>query len=214
MIKKEIKVLGDIYGSGIYVFCDDKGDIKYVGSSIEINNRLSTHKQNLQKGKYKENNKSVIQGLYDAGLLTFKVIKIVKTLDELRQMNNEEKKILLDVLAELEEHYIKIYSKEYKLCNIHKHITKASSNRDNDTTIKRRNSNLGTKNPNVKFSEELIRNIIWFKQQGYKPSKILDILVDKGINIKAPYLSLIGVTKWVQCNNRGLEPLWYTRKVS
>lgn len=86
-------------------------------------------------------------------------------------------------------------------------IRKWSSNKDNTTTYKRRKANRGSKNPNNKYDSELIANVIWLKQNGLKPRKIVELLFKHDIDINKKYISQIGVKKWIY--TEAIKPTWY-----
>ena len=58
-------------------------------------------------------------------------------------------------------------------------------------------SNICENNPNCKYSEDIIANILWLKINGYKPKEIAKIMSKIGVDIKNTYISQIGTVKWI-----------------
>jgi hypothetical protein len=109
---------------------------------------------------------------------------------------------LQEGLSVLENLYIDIYKDT--IINKQMSVTKHSSNRDYTSTLKRRASNEGMNNPNNKYHEDLIANVLYLKLRGHKPIQIPEMLL-KNENIEITnkgYISQIGISKWVN-----LEPI-------
>lgn len=193
------KVEGNINGMGIYCFKDINGKILYVGSGM-MNDRLQTHLYNLKRGLYENSNKKVLQHTYNCENLIFEVVHFSENNTTYLNGTNEERKAIQESLETLEQFYVNLYKDT--ICNLHKKITKTSSSPNRLTTYKRRKANLGSKNPNVKYSEKMISEILYLKQNGYKPKEISKIIEDNyKIDIKRTYISKLGVEKWIH-----LEP--------
>lgn len=193
------KVEGNINGMGIYCFKDINGKILYVGSGM-MNDRLQTHLYNLKRGLYENSNKKVLQHTYNCGNLIFEVLHFSKNNTTYLNGTNEERKAIQESLEILEQFYVNLYKDT--ICNLHKKITKTSSSPNRLITYKRRKANLGSKNPNAKYNEKMIAEILWLKQNDYRPKEISKIIEDNyKIDIKKTYISSIGVQKWIH-----LEP--------
>ncbi len=193
------KVKGNINGMGIYCFKDINGKILYVGSGM-MNDRLQTHLYNLKRGLYENSNKKVLQHTYNCGNLIFEVVHFSENNTTYLNGTNEERKAIQESLETLEQFYVNLYKDT--ICNLHKRITKTSSSPNRLTTYKRRKANLGSKNPNAKYNEKMIAEILWLKQNDYRPKEISKIIEDNyKIDIKKTYISSIGVQKWIH-----LEP--------
>jgi|GEM_PF-1224642 len=195
-MKNKMEIIGDIYCAGIYgMRCRNSNNYLYIGSSIEINDALSRHLYFLKRGLYEDTNKTILQFKYDYDDLVFEVIK-TSCFDKVNEMNQTEKDNLQKELSVLEKFYINLYKKT--VCNSQKSVTKHSSNRDEFTTVKRQNANKGELNPNVKYTEEQVCNILYFKENGFKAKEIKEIMNNEFyININVPYISSIGNTKWI-----------------
>jgi hypothetical protein len=120
-------------------------------------------------------------------------------------MTSEEKIALQKALSTLEEMYIKLYEKS--ICNSQKSVTKHSSNHNSFSTYKRRIANSGEKNPRVVYDEALVSNILYLKQIGIKPKKIIELLLEHDIKVTNAYISRLGVDRWVYLEP--LKPEWY-----
>mgnify|MGYP001226933805 CR=1 FL=1 len=190
-MKSKMEVKGEIKVAGVYQMATRAGKVLYVGSSIEIGNALTRHNYNLKRGKYADTNKRVLQEAYDRDDLIFEVIHKSAFNNEVRNMNIDQKENLQLALGVLEEFYINL-NKE-TICNQQKTVHMRSSNKDKYSTIKRSKANLGSKNPNVKYSEKILAEILWMKLYGYKPRKIAEFYKD----IPQNYISCIGITKWI-----------------
>jgi hypothetical protein len=191
----DIKVIGNIYGMGVYCFKDKDGEIVYVGSGM-MNDRLSNYKTQFANNKYKGTNKEVLQDLYNKGDLTFEVLHYSENNSEYINGSKEFKKAIQQSLEVLEQFYYNLYKDTCcnKITNIHKWSTSPSE----DTTAKRSEINKGSNNPNSKYNEELVCNVLYLKNKGVKPRVIKDIIYQEfGIDISSHYIYCIGNTKWV-----------------
>lgn len=192
------EVIGNIYGMGIYCFkCND--EVLYVGSGM-LNDRLQAHLFGMKRGKYEGTNKDILQRLYNIGELSFEVLHFSENNSTYINGTDKERKAIQQALETLEQFYVNLYADS--ICNQVRKITKSSSSPNKLTTYKRRLANQGSNNPNVKYSEELISNILWMKLEGYKPRHIVKILEEQGIEIGTGYVSLVGISKWIY-----LEPI-------
>lgn len=192
------EVVGNIYGMGIYCFkCND--EVLYVGGGM-INDRLQSHLFGMKRGKYEGTNKDILQRKYNIGELSFEVLHFSENNSTYINGTDKERKVIQQALEVLEQFYVNLYADS--ICNQVRKITKSSSSPNKLTTYKRRQANTGSKNPNVKYSEELISNILWMKLKGYKPRHIVKILEAQGIDINKSYISNVGITKWIY-----LEPI-------
>ena len=196
MSKKEVKVEGNIYGAGVYCFVtEEDGEVLYVGSSLEMNDALSRHLFHLKKNNYYDTNKRALQLAYDREDLTFWVLNFAADSEYIRDCSKKDKAEMQNYIGILEEYCIDYY--EETVCNLQKYVTKHSSNKNKVTSYKRRMSNIAENNPNCKYSEEIIANIIWLKINGYKPKEIAKIMSKIGVDIKNSYISQIGTVKWI-----------------
>lgn len=195
MSKKNIEVVGNIYGAGVYCFATEDNEVLYVGSSLEINDALSRHLFHLKKNNYYDSNKRPLQLAYDREDLVFCVLDFSAESDYIRMCSKADKEEMQNYLSILEEYYIDLY--EETVCNFQKTVTKHSSNKNKVTSYKRRMSNIAENNPNCKYSEDIIANILWLKINGYKPKEIAKIMSKIGVDIKNSYISQIGTVKWI-----------------
>lgn len=193
MINK-MKIEGNIYTPGVYgMKIAGTEEYLYIGSSIEINDAFSRHGYFLKRGLYTDTNKAILQEKYDIGVLEFVVIKESEHKHLVKDMSVGKKEDLQKALSTLEQFYINLY--KTTVCNVQKSVTKHSSNRDGLSTYKRRKANIGTRNPNVKYDERIIAEILWLKLNGYKPKEIEKLYEE--IGIKSRYIVNIGLTRWI-----------------
>lgn len=204
-MKSKMEVQGNIYQAGVYGIKTRDEKILYVGSSIEINDALSRHLYNLKRGNYNDTNKRILQDSYDRGDLIFFIIRESALNSEIGNMSIKEKEAVQESLSVLEQFYINLYKDT--VCNKHKRVTKSSSNHDKETTMKRRQANSGNKNPNSKYDETMIAEILWFKENNYK-CKDIEEIIEKHYNIKvkSTYIWNLGVHKWINLESK--KPEW------
>lgn len=196
MSKKGIEVDGNIYGAGVYCFITKESkEVLYVGSSLEMNDALSRHLFHLKKNNYYDTNKRALQLAYDREDLTFWVLNFAADSEYIRDCSKKDKAEMQNYIGILEEYCIDYY--EETVCNLQKYVTKHSSNKNKVTSYKRRMSNIAENNPNCKYSEDIIANILWLKINGYKPKEIAKIMSKIGVDIKNNYISQIGTVKWI-----------------
>ncbi|MCB2340885.1 hypothetical protein [Clostridium estertheticum] len=209
-MKNKMEVIGNIYQAGVYGMkvVGTEGYL-YLGSGIEINDCLSRHTYFLKRGLYEDTNKSILQEKYDLGILVFEVIKESENSELVKDMSAKQKESLQIALGTLEQFYISLYKDT--ACNKQKGVTKHSSNKDEFSTIKRSKSNTGSNNPNSRYTEEIISNILWLKIEGYKAKEIMGMLKDQGIDIRSNYINQLGLTKWIKANAK--KPMWINEKV-
>lgn len=206
-MKNKMVVIGDIYCAGVYSISEkESGIVRYIGSSLECNDALSRHLHYLKRGLYKGTNKALLGELYDLNELLFTVIHKSELDEKIKDMSLKDKNSVNESLSVLEKMYIDLYKDT--VVNSQLSVKRHSSNQSKITTFKRRKSQIGSKNANVKYSEELIANILYLKIEGYKPKKILELLLENDINtdIKSTYLSSIGITKWLFIDP--IKPSW------
>lgn len=195
MSKKNLEIVGNIYGAGVYCFATEDNEVLYVGSSLEINDALSRHLFHLKKSNYYDSNKRALQLAYDREDLVFCVLNFSADNEYIRNCSKADKAEMQNYLGILEEYYIDYY--EETVCNLQKYVTKHSSNRSKVTSYKRRMSNVGENNPACKYSEDIIANILWLKINGYKAKEIAKIMSKIGVDIKDNYINNIGTTRWI-----------------
>ncbi len=195
-MKSKMIVKGEVTVAGVYEMATKDGVILYNGSALEVNDALSRHLYSLKRGYYMETNKRPLQEAYDREDLVFYVIHVSAHNDEVRNMTEQQKEDLQKALGVLEQFNIRL--NKDTVCNSHMSVTKHSSNKNKMSTYKRRMANRGTLNPNTKYSELIIAEILWLKLNGYKPSEIVEYYKD----INQKYISSIGITKWIH-----LEPI-------
>jgi len=188
-----MEIKGDIYCAGVYGM-REKGSDKYlyIGSGLEINDCLSRHLYFLKRGLYADKKKAILQEKYDLQELVFEVIK-ESCHTKISEMSKEEKENLNKALSVLEQFYIEMYKDS--VCNTQKVVNRTSSNRDELSTIKRKRANIGSNNPNSRYNEMVISNILWLKMNGYKAKEIEEMYKD--IGIRGSYIYLIGAYKWI-----------------
>lgn len=197
-MKNKMEVKGDIYIAGVYAMVQkDEEKVLYVGSALECNDALSRHLHYLKRGLYTGTNKEVLQKEYDLNNLEFVILKQSEFTDKVSEMGIKDRKNVQKSLEVLEQFYYNL--NKDTACNSHKIIRKHSSNKNGVSTFRRRQANLGTKNPNAKYEEELIRNIIWLKENTeLKNKEISELILDKlEVEIKPAYIAAIGNTKWI-----------------
>lgn len=182
-MKNKIKVIGNIYAPGVYYLETTEGKVLYVGSGQEMNDCLSRHLYYLKRGLYKDTNKEILQNEYDKGNLIFRVALCGDRLDDFELGIAEQKHIKLNIDT---------------ICNKQTTVKRHTSNKNELSTYKRVESNRGENNPNNKYSEELISEILWLKMNGYKPRQIAKYYKD----INTSYISSIGVSKWIYLKPR------------
>ncbi len=205
-MKSKMIVEGNIYVAGVYQMRTKNGVVLYVGSSIEINDALSSrHLYNLKRGKYADTNKRILQDAYDREDLIFEVIHKSAFADEVRNMTMQQKEDLQKALSVIEQFNIEL--NKATVCNKQRTVTKHSSSPNKLTTYKRRQANTGVNNPNNKYDSEIIANILYLKEKGLKPKKIVELLLEHDIDIKSSYISQLGVKKWIYTNP--IKPVWY-----
>lgn len=205
MISKEILVQGNIYIAGVYAIGTKEGKVLYIGSSIECNDALSRHLYNLKRNYYADSNKRPLQEAYDREDLVFKIIHESAHADEVRNMTLQQKEDLQKALGVLEEFHIGLNN---TVCNKMRKIAKWSTSPTPETTLKRKKANTGSKNPNVKYDEELVANIMFLKEKGFKPREIVEMLLEHDIEVHNNYISQIGVYKWIHLESK--KPEWYS----
>lgn len=200
-MRNKMNILGNIYCYGAYYMKENckNGKVLYCGSG-EINDCLSRHLYFLKRGLYLNTNKAILQEKYDKNELSFEVLHESESKENYKNMSDKEKESLQKAMSVLEQFYIDLYKDT--ICNCQMTVKRHSSNRDKLSTIKRHNANIGSKNPNARYSEKIISSVLWLKQNGYKPKEISKIIEDNyKIDIKKTYISSIGVQKWIH-----LEP--------
>ncbi len=210
-MKNKMEVQGNIYQAGVYGIKTKDEKVLYIGSSIEINDALSRHLYNLKRGNYMDNNKRTLQEAYDREDLIFYIIRSSALNGEINSMIIKEKEAVQESLSVLEQFYINLYKDT--VCNKHKRVTKCSSNHNEETTLKRRQANIGNKNPNVKYDEDMIAEILWFKENNYK-CKDIEEIIEKHYNIKVKsnYIYQIGIDKWINLISK--KPKWINDYIS
>ncbi len=209
-MKNKMEVIGNIYQAGVYgIRVKGEEGCIYVGSALEINDALSRHVYYLKRGLYADTNKAKLQEYYDMDSLEFIILHESEQKDKIRNMSTEEKENLDAAMSVLEVFYINLYKDT--VCNKQKGVTKHSSNKDEFSTIRRSKSNIGANNPNSKYTEELISNILWLKIEGYKAKNIMEILKEKGIDIRSQYINQIGLTKWIYA--QAVKPTWIEKDI-
>ncbi|KNY26344.1 hypothetical protein [Pseudobacteroides cellulosolvens] len=192
----KMKVVGNIYCAGVYgMRLKGSQEYIYVGSAIEINDALSRHNYYLKRGLYNNTNKQILQYYFDLEELIFEVIHESEH-KKVKEMSFQEKENLHKALSVLEKFYIEMYRSS--CCNTQNEVSKHSSNKDMSTTIKRQKVNSGSNNPNSKYKNKIIAEILWLKINGYKPKQIAEFYKD----VNKGYISQIGITKWIH-----LEPI-------
>ncbi len=197
---KEVK--GNIYGLGIYgLKANDK--MLYIGSG-QMNDRMSSHLYFLKRDLYKDTNKEILQDYYNMGELEFEVLHFSEHNSEYENMSVQQKESLQEALGTLEQLYINLYKDT--ICNKQKTVKKHSSNKNKSTTFRRRRANMGANNPNRKYDENLIAEILWLKENGYKPKQVEIMLEKKGVDISNTYISALGVKKWIHLEPK--KPNW------
>lgn len=207
-MKNKMIVEGNIYVAGVYTM-STQNKVIYIGSSLECNDALSRHVYNCKRGYYTDSNKKELQLAYDRGDLTFKVIKESASSGQVKNMNNAEKENLQESLSMLEQFYIGVFKDT--VCNKQMFVRKHSSNKDKNTTLLRREANLGINNPRAKADEKMIANILFLKECGLKPREIVSLLAKQGIGVKNTYISRIGLDRWIHIKSEC--PEWYKKTI-
>lgn len=201
----KMKVLGNIYVAGVYAMTTKAGVILYVGSALEVNDALSRHLFNLKRGHYINTNKRPLQLAYDREDIIFKVIHVSAHNDEVRNMTIQQKEDLQKALGVIEEFNIQL--NKNTVCNKMIKVSKWSTSPNEETTKKRRIANTGINNPHCRYDEELIANILWLKENRFKPKEIVEILLEHDIEVNRSYISALGVQKWIYLQSK--KPSWF-----
>lgn len=160
---------------GIYGLIDKENDYIYLGQSADISRRWSNHGSYLKKNehRYKE-----IQNAYNKGVLGWTILE----------------ECLEEELADREDWWFKNAPKMgYIVVNKQKFGKK--EHRVKDTSLMQK-AQTGSNNPNCRYDEELIQNVIWMKDNGYSAKEIIEILLEHDIEMNKNYVYLIGKTKW------------------
>lgn len=148
---------GNVNVCGIYAIKTMQGKIKYVGGAVECNDAYSRHEHFLSTGEYAYTNKHPLQVLFNTENLIFTVLKTCK----------EEE------LDALETKYIKMF--EDTIVNSDKKGKRRKSKPTSEETERRRNANLGEKNPhNTKLSAKDVKEIKKMLKDGIKQSTLAD----------------------------------------
>ena len=191
-MKNKMNVIGTINCAGVYVLKDmATGEIKYIGSSVECNDALSRHLHYLKRGQYKDTNKALLQEIYDRETLVFEVLHRSEESEVVKNMSAIDKENLQIALSTLENFYIDLYKDT--IVNSQMSVKKHSSNKNSLSTFLRRRSNTGKLNPNNKYSETVISEILWLKLNGYNTNEISEFYKD----VSKTYIPSIGVSKWI-----------------
>lgn len=195
-MKSKLIVKGEINVAGVYEMATKDGVVLYDGSAIEVNDALSRHLYNFKRGYYMDTNKRPLQEAYDREDLVFYVIHKSAHNDEVRNMTTQQREDLQKALGVIEQ--LNIELNKDTICNKMKKVSKFTTSPNKLTTYKRRNANLGSKNPNNRFDEKMISEVLWLKLNGYKPKDIERLIKDNyNIDIRSSYISAIGVQKWI-----------------
>lgn len=203
-IKKLLEELTSVKGAGIYALkCHD--EILYIGSSQEMGDARTRHNSNLKYNRYLNTNKDKIQQLYNKGEnIEFIVLHRSAHNEELKSMNKEQKKSLQKALSVLEQLFINLYKDT--IVNKQSTVKRHSSNRNENTTRLRRLKNLGSQNPNIKYDEESIKEILWLKENGFSVKRIKELLEEREIMMSESYIYKIGKLRWKHI--KGKKPSW------
>lgn len=191
-MQSKIHIKGKYYPnkSGVYSLETLEGKILYIGSSKLLSNALSRHVYYLKRGLYASTNKSVLQQAYESNNLAFNIIKYCEP-------NDYE-------LASIEQQHIKLNADS--ICNYEITVKRHSSNRDKLTAYRRRLNSRGANNPNAKYDEQVISEILWLKiNTSMRPAEIA-----KHYDLSNMYISAIGTQKWIYTQPR--IPEWYLKE--
>lgn len=192
-------VKGNIYGLGVYCF-KDADKVLYIGSGM-MNDRLQSHLYKLKRGLYEGTNKNILQRKYDLGELSFEVLHFSENNSMYLNGTPKEREVIQEALGVLEQLYYDMYKDT--VCNKISKIKKWSTSPTIETRIKRHNANAGSKNPNCRFTEDQICNILYLKKHGLKNKDINKIMkVESGINVNKSYIYCIGNTKWIHIKEK------------
>ena len=213
-MKNLMKVNGEIKTAGVYaMYTEANGEKKYlyIGSALECNDALSRHLYYLKRGFYNNTNKAILQKYYDLQELNFEVIHKSELNSKLSDMSLKEKENVHYSLSVLEKMYIDLFKDT--ICNKQRKVTKHSSNKNKMSTYRRRKSNLGSKNPNSKYEEKMIREIIWLKENTSLKNKSIKKIIDNhwNVTIGESYIANIAKTKWIHLTE--LKPSWYEEAI-
>lgn len=176
-------------GSGIYCLVDLKTEtIIFIGATLKFSGALSSLKHSLKNNKFLGTRRNIIQEAYNNKKLMFYVIEqIPKENVDLMQVNYEM--------------YVAL--NKNTVCNYFKRTTMFSSNGNPDTHDKRHKNALGANNPNCKFSEEKVTEILWLKEHtNLSFTKIAEMY-----DTTQPNVSRIGVSAWLHLSPK--KPKWF-----
>lgn len=191
---------GLIGRSGVYAIKqgEDLG-VVYVGSATDLESRYSNHKSNLRNNKHPN-----------------------KLLQEVFNLNGKLREFEFEVLEycdvkdlyKRELHYMKMF-KNVGLCNRDRILTLEKKVRSGQeaTEHKRKFKSMfsGVKNPNVKLTEQQVKEILYLKNQQKMSHK--EIANHYGVN--ANYVGRIGKDRWANVSDE-VKPNWYieNKKIS
>jgi hypothetical protein len=113
---------------------------------------------------------------------------------------------LQEALGVLENFYIDMY--KTTVINKQKSVKKHSSNKDEFSTVKRKQANIWSNNPHSKYDEKTIAEILWLRINGFKGKDIEEMY--QHIGIKRNYIMTIGLTRWI--NLEPIKPEWIKEK--
>lgn len=196
-MKNKLIIKGNVYVAGVYCLKNVETDeVLLVGSGIECNDRLSWYIYNFKRYLFEGTNKEPLQDIYDRESLCFEILHESVHSKKVKNMTDKEKEALQKVLGTLEMMYIDLYKDT--ILNVHMSVTKHSSNKNKLTSYKRSYSNRGSKNPNCRYDERIVAEILWLKLNGYKKKEIAEQYKD----VNEDYIPQLGFKKWVH-----LEPV-------
>ena len=87
--------------AGICAMKDGSEIVRDIGSGINCNNRLSSHLYFLKRNLYSGTNKQILQEIYARGELTFEIIKVSESNNEVATMTTEQKKVLQEACSSI-----------------------------------------------------------------------------------------------------------------
>ena len=155
--------------TGVYMIINKITNEVYVGSATDIKKRWSTHLTYLRQGTYKY---EALQQAFDDETIGWEI------LEECR----EEEKI------EREDYWFEMAKKiGYKVLN--KRDT-ATTHKVADVSLMRL-AQTGSSNGNARLTEKDVMEILWLRENGYKPNEIAE-----RYNINKQYVFNIGKTRW------------------
>lgn len=191
--------------AGVYaLYVVENGHKKplYVGSSIEIQDRLSNHLCYLRQGNYRYKE---IQEAFNNGTLKFVVLDTITFKDGANVVNldADKKEYVFYALSRMEEFYMELFKDTI--------LNKQKKVKQHSTANKELRSKLnsGENNPACKYSKKLVQEIIWLRDVAkLKVGEIVRFVKNiHNVDIANATIYSFGKHKWKDL--KGIKPEWF-----